>query len=126
MTMQVKGGLRVHRVPTWEEGCLWIKNLWNWHSRDDHKSHKVIYGKAVHADSALLTKPSLVRRVAKELPGVGLVRSAEVAKKFSSVEQMINAGVKEWSSVPTLGKGTAAKIFQAIHGGSGANGSIRH
>jgi len=116
LTMTMKAGIRIHRVPTWEEGCLWVKNLWNWHSRDDHKSHKVLFsGKKLYPDKALLTKPSLARRVAAELPNIGTEKSVEVAARFHTISQMVEATEAEWRSIPGIGKGIAAKVYRAIH-----------
>ena len=116
MTMAICGGIRVHRVPDYREAAMWIKNTANWFARDDHKSHRVIYGtKEIFGDSALLVKPTLARRVAAQLPGIAEVRSAAVAARFKTLDQMVNASEKDWRTVDGLGPGTARKIYQAIH-----------
>ena len=117
MTMQIMGGIRVHREPTYESAALWIKNTANWFARDEHKSHKVMHGtKEIFADQALLVKPTLARRVAAQLPFIGEVRSAEVARVFHTLEQMVEASPKDWATkVDGIGKGIAAKIYTAIH-----------
>jgi len=120
MTCQIMAGIRVHRVPDYREAALWLKLVSNWASRDDHKSHRVIYGsKEIFADTALLIKPSLARRVAAQLPGVAEVRSAAVASRFKTLEQMVSASEKDWRTVDGLGAGTAKKIYSAIHGLNG-------
>lgn len=63
-----------------------------------------------------LSVPGLVRRVAKELPGVGWVRSGVIADHFPSVEAMCEAGVKEWASLDGMGKLTAKRVVDALHG----------
>lgn len=119
-SMSIMGGLRVHRVPDYHEGALWLKTVYSWFQKDDHKSHLVIYsGKELYSDTALLTRPSLARRVAKELPGIGLVRSAEVAHQFPTVELMVSASVRDWTKIEGVGKGIATKVYNAIHGVNG-------
>ena len=99
-----------------------MKCLYNWFQREEHSSVQVVYsGKQLYAETALLVKPTLARRVAKELPGIGIKRSAEVAKVFHTLEQMVEATPKDWMRVEGVGKGIAAKIYQAIH----QNGSVK-
>ena len=122
MTMAICGGIRIHKVPDYREAAIWLKMASNWFAREDHKSHKVIQGtKEMFPDQALLIKPTLARRVAAQLPGVAEVRSAAVAAKFRTLEQMVNASEKDWRSVDGLGPGTARKVYQAIH----QNGSVK-
>ena len=120
-SVTILGGIRVHRVMTWEEGAQWMKCLYNWFQREEHSSVQVVYsGKQLYAETALLVKPTLARRVAKELPGIGIKRSAEVAKVFHTLEEMVEATPKDWLKVEGVGKGIATKIYQAIHqNGSG-------
>jgi len=63
-----------------------------------------------------LTKPNLLRRVAKELDGVGWTRSDEVAKHFPSVLAMCVADIKEWAAIPGIGKKTAESVVKALQG----------
>jgi ERCC4-type nuclease len=115
-SMQIMGGLRVHRVPEWQEGARWIKALSSWFAKEEHHSHLVVYGgKELYQDQALLVKPTLARRVAKELPGIGVVRSAEVARTFRTVAEMVEATPKDWMQIEGIGKGIADKIYKAIH-----------
>jgi excinuclease UvrABC nuclease subunit len=68
-------------------------------------------------------KPTLARRVAAQLPGVGEVRSAEVARVFGTLESMVEASPKDWATkVDGIGKTTAGKIYSAIHGQNGNGG----
>lgn len=121
-SMAIMGGLRVHRVPDWREGTMWLKTVYNWFQKETHQSHQVVYGgKELYTDRALLVRPSLARRIAKELPGIGVVRSADVAHEFHTLEQMVSASVKDWTRVPGVGKGIAEKVWKSIHtNGSGS------
>lgn len=125
LTNQVLAGIRVHRVANWDEAALWLKTCYNWFQKDFHSSHRVLYeGKHLFPEQALLTKPSLARRVAAQLPGIGDVRSASVAKVMHTIEEMVMASPQEWAEIEVadrrggakrLGKAVATKIHQAIH-----------
>lgn len=124
LSMVVMGGIRVIRVADWDSGAQWIKTAYNWFQKETHSSHLAMYsGKVLAGDSALLTKPSLVRRVAAELPGVGFKRSAKVAARFRSVSEMVSAPVSEWLEVEGIGAKTAQGIVKAVHGGNGNGNS---
>ena len=64
--------------------------------------------------SVLLVKPSLLRRIAKELDGVGWGRSKAVAEHFQSVRAMVMAPASEWQSVDGIGKTLAHRIFDSL------------
>lgn len=58
-----------------------------------------------------------IQQVAKELlpnGGLGFERSLAAANYFSSVQEMINAGVKDWLEVPGIGKTLATSIVEAV------------
>lgn len=126
ISMEILGGIRVHRVEDWQEGAQWIKTVANWFSRDDHKSHKVLFqGKHLYPDQALLAKPTLARRIAAELPLVAEKRSADVARTFHSptiaeyLHRIADADPKEWRRVPGIGPGIAKRIHHALHATNG-------
>lgn len=60
--------------------------------------------------------PTFKRRIAAELPGIGLDRSAAVAESFGSVREMVNADEKRWTTISGIGKGIAKKIVDAVSG----------
>lgn len=63
-----------------------------------------------------LVRPSLVRRIASELPGIGWGRSGVVAEHFFTVKAMVEADWKEWDSLEGIGKKTAQKVVKALGG----------
>ena len=116
MTVMIMGNIRLHRVKDWHEGAEWIKLVSNWFAREDHKSHQVVYsGKHIWQDQALLAKPTLARRVAAELPHIGVKRSAEVARVFHTVAEMVEAEPKDWMQVEGVGRKIAMDIYRVIH-----------
>jgi len=78
------------------------------------------------APSVQLVKPSLVRRIASELPGLGWEWSRIAADKFESVREMVSADVNTWAGMEKLdsggrrrklGKKTAERIVRSLGGG---------
>jgi len=82
---------------------------------DGHKSLHQIFS-SVPRIGVDLVRPGLVRRVAKELPGIGYERSRTVAEHFKSVREMCNADAEEWSSLEGIGQKTAEKVILALGG----------
>lgn len=128
MTITMKGAVRIQWVPNWEHGAQWIKMCHSWHQKDDHRSHLVMAGtKDIFSDTALLVKPSLLRRLAAQLPGVLEIRSRFVADHFKTIEAMMKATPEEWAGIEVvtkqgkgrtvrLGKVVAEKVWEALHG----------
>lgn len=134
-SMAVLGGIRIHRVPDWDEGALWIKTLYSWFQKTEHHSHLVMYsGPGLRSgpgagnvaavlehrlelrhDRALLSRPSLIRRLAAELPRIGVKKSEAVEAHFSSVREMITAGEGDWAEIEGIGRGIAKEVVKAIN-----------
>ena len=81
--------------------------------QNEHQSLKSIYKPPM--PTVALIRPSLVRRVACELDGIGWERSKVVAGHFPSIKAMVDADVKEWASLDGIGKKTAEKVVKALH-----------
>jgi len=88
---------------------------------DQHQSLNRIFKPPT--PSVQLVKPSLVRRVASELDGIGWEWSKVVADRFKSVRDMIEADVAVWAGLEKvsgngkkrrLGKKTAEKVFSSL------------
>jgi ERCC4-type nuclease len=77
-----------------------------------HSSLKKFYSAPM--SPVLLTRPSLVRRVAKELPDIGWERSFTIEQRWSTVREMVNAPADEWIELEGIGKGIASKIDQEL------------
>lgn len=128
LTMAIMGGMRIVKEPTVESAAQYLKVLYNWYQRGDHKSHLVVYsGKELYSDQALLVKPSLVRRVAAEFPHIGVARSADVALKFKTVLEMAEAPEQRWMDLVVdggkrLGE-RGVKVWKAIRGYTNGNGN---
>lgn len=111
-TIEVKGGARVIRSGSEDETARIVHGLYQWwQDVDSHRSHLALNRSG--RDVALFTRPTLVRRVAAELPGVGFDRSGMIAGHFSTVRAMVDAKVGEWTKLPGIGKKLAAGIVEA-------------
>ena len=100
-----------------KETAAQVKALWALYQKppSEHSSLKSIYTTPVPGRNLLL-RPSLVRRIAKELTGIGWQRSGDVDEKFKSVREMVAATEKDWLKIPGIGKKTAKSVVSALNG----------
>ncbi len=111
-------GVTVRTTRNMGETCRMIENLEHWWNKgwERHKSHLAMH-KVTHPTALLRTsQPSLIRRIASELPLIGFDRSRVVEACFKSVRDMINADEKTWANVPGIGKVTAKSVVKAVKG----------
>lgn len=115
-TIEVRGGVRLRRVRDRQETARVVAGLYKWWTEDfdQHTSHIAINRSR---DTALLVKPSLRFQIASVLPGLGMMKAGMAAGHFPSTMQMINAGVKEWVSLPGIGKTIAERIVREVENG---------
>ena len=114
----VEAGVMVRETSNLHRTAGLIYNLHNWWQKKSHESVQAMHKHRFPDDGAggvLLQPPSLLRRVASELPGVGWKRSMDVAKHFDTVAHMVEADVGEWVKIPGIGKTTAARVVDALH-----------
>ena len=110
-TMEVKGGVRVQRTVNQNETARAILALYDWWQRfDEHRSHIAL--NRAGRDAAIFVRPTLARRVACELDGVGLEKSSDVVAAFPTVRSMVNATEKDWKKVKGIGKTLAKRIVE--------------
>ena len=87
-----------------------VRSVYNFFQVEEHHSLKKFHS----PDVTLLTTPSLLRTVAKELPGIGWERSLAIEQSFPTVREMINATEKDWQEVDGIGKVLAKRITEAL------------
>lgn len=120
-TIAIETGLQIRQTGTLRHTAMLIYNLYNWWQKREHTSHLAMHKNRFVDDGAsgvLLGQPSLLRRFAAELPGVGWKRSKDVAEYFGNIKAMVAADEKEWRKVAGIGKVLAERIVGELHGTS--------
>lgn len=116
-TMTHRGGVLVKNTQDRPDSADWIRAEYGWWQEpiEEHKSHRAFHNHNL-MDKVNLVKPSLVRRWANELPGIGWERSLGVDKHFKAPAEMVLADAKEWASIDGIGKKTAEAVVEVIRG----------
>jgi len=91
-----------------------IKALWDNFQTPPGKHVSLRYIYSQPPPRVQLVRPSLARRVASELDGIGWEKSGVVARHFGSVRAMVEADSKEWASLDGIGKRTAESIVREL------------
>lgn len=120
-TLENLANVRVRFTSTRADSIGYIAALYNWWQKDwtKHSSHLALPS---HIDdhprdiSRMFRRPSVLRRVASALPGIGWTRSQSVAARFKSVAVMVKASEQDWLSIPGIGVKTATAICKALEG----------
>jgi ERCC4-type nuclease len=114
-TMEVKAGVVVRRCNNRQDSALFIQGLYRWWTAkgwDRHMAHLQFHQPEV--DKMLLTRPTLLRRIAAQIPGIGWTKSAAVEEHFGSVLNMVMANVEDWQEIPGIGKKLAKDSVDAL------------
>jgi ERCC4-type nuclease len=105
------------RQTTWQKTTAdLILHLYQWWQKgwDNHKGH---LGFALSPPPTLqLHKPSLFRRIAKELPGIGWEKSKAVESYFGSVGAMVLATEDDWANIKGVSARMSTKIIKELKG----------
>ncbi len=119
-TLQVQCGVRVRHVFDEDELVRFVATLYRWWEKpwSEHSSTHM-FRQIEDPIAAIVHKHLLIRRVAKELPGIGWKHSAKVAQTFQTVRRMVNADPEEWRRITdkngrALGQKTIDKIQHAM------------
>lgn len=109
------GGVIVMFTRTQHETVRCVESLHSWWMKPwkDHRSHMAL--RTESPTVVQLATPSLTRKLASQLPGVGWKRSGAVDRHFRSPSEMLNATEKEWAKIEGIGKGIASSIVSALH-----------
>ena len=115
-TWQVMTGVIVRTTVDMVGTARVIEGLWKWWQKDweKHESIMQLYKKGPPTAVLRIGQPSLLRRIAAELPGIGWGRSLAVEKKFGSVEEMIMASEENWREIEGIGKITARNVWEVM------------
>ncbi len=110
--------LRLRQSESAEETANLVVALYHFWAKPwaHHDANKVFY---VENHTGPLINYPLIRRWAKELPGVGWERSVGVAASFPNAGAMANATSADWLKVPGIGKTLSQKVRHIIWGEGG-------
>lgn len=110
-------GVQVFITSDMVETALVVEELHQWWGQKWEKHHAMTMMNKLNPPSAYLRpgKPSLLRRIAIELPNIGYDRVMQVEKAFGTVNKMFEATEEEWRMVEGIGKVTAKNAWKALH-----------
>jgi ERCC4-type nuclease len=108
--------IRVIRSNSQAETVRIITDLWHWWAKpmDKHKSITVFHKTAPRRIE--LDRPSFLRRVAKELDGVGWDKAKDIEKEFKSVAAMVHATEEDWERIDGIGKELSKRAVEQLWG----------
>jgi ERCC4-type nuclease len=114
-------GIRVRMTNSIRMTAHTVEHLHSWWAKEwhKHKSHLALHKHRLQGpvsfDMSRRERPSLVRKIAAELPSVGIDRSQDVAKRFKSVREMFEASIDDWNEIEGFGKVTSKHAWEALH-----------
>lgn len=113
--IEVRGGIRIRRTRDQKESASYIAALSRWWQKpfDQHRTH-LAFNQSDRPSQVFLQPPNIVRRMAKELPGIGWERSGAIADVFVDPVAMVAATEEEWSGIDGIGRTTAKKIMKEL------------
>lgn len=116
LTLELRGGVRVRLTYNPADTARFVGALHTWWTKkdwQDHRSHLALY---TPPDAAILDLPSLTRRWAFALPGIGMERAKDVEAAFKTPIALAMAEEAAWRAIPGVGETIAARVMEAIHG----------
>ena len=119
-TLAILADVKLIRTTSLSETGQTVVALWHWWTDkawEDHRSHLVPIQKPI-----TFRPPSLLRRVAAELPNVSWKRSKAIEEHFRSVKEMVNAPIEDWKAIDGIGEKIAQRIVSALNAESDTSG----
>lgn len=114
-------GVKLIRTSSPEETGRAVARLYQMYSDppENHKTLQKIFTPACgdkneDVVSRLFNKPSVLRKVAVQLPGIGWERSKDVELVFGSIRELALADVPQWRAVPGIGKKVATQVVEEL------------
>lgn len=83
-TISTLGGVSVRNTSSVDTTAALLSVLYNWWQRGDHRSFDAMHWS--EGDSAVLSRPTMLRRMVALLPHIGWIRSAVLASKVGGVQ----------------------------------------
>lgn len=99
-----------------QDTARWVYNTFKWWVAKEFEEHRALLART--PGPSTLRKPSLVERLAKELPGIGWDKAAKVAGAFNTPLDMVLADEGTWRTIPGIGKTLARRVVTALQTGN--------
>jgi ERCC4-type nuclease len=116
LTLTLRGGLHVHRTFDTRASVIWIGALHQWWTAKQWSEHRSHLATHQPADPGIWSRPTIVHKMAAQLPGIGDEKAAAVAKHFKTVTEMVEATEAAWRQIPGIGKTLAAGAVRSLRG----------
>jgi ERCC4-type nuclease len=117
LTMTLKTGLHVRFSADRYQSACFIRDLYSWWTSKEwaeHRSHLAM--NEAQSQFMQFKRPTLLRKVAAQLPGIGWEKSAAIAERYSSILELALADEKQLAELPGIGKKLARRIVEAVQG----------
>lgn len=114
-TMEAKTNLNVRKTYNRRETVALVKALHSWWVNKEwgkHRSHLTFDRSGA---PSLPIPPSLLRRMAAQLPRVGWSKSIAVEGHFKTIKEMVLASEKTWQEIEGIGKILSKKIVEGLN-----------
>jgi len=113
-TFSLVAGLQVRQTADEKETVALVLSIYRWFTSkefDEHRAHL-----AQEPTVAVLRKPNLVERIAKELPGIGWKKARAVSRRFKTPVELALSQSADWLEIPGIGKTLAGRVVGALRG----------
>jgi ERCC4-type nuclease len=111
-TITMQSGTLVKNTPSMQITVHFIMAAYHWWQKSLHRSFHTM---DETTPEAVLSRPTMLRRMMALLPRIGWSRSAILASKFNNMEEVLNAKPEDFV-MEGIAIGTAIKIWEALHG----------
>lgn len=112
-TLELQADIRLRSSPSTDTTAALLTSLFAWYQRESHHSFHVL---DETTESAVLSRPTMTRRMLALLPRVGWSRSAELARRFPNMESVLAASPEAFLIEKEIAMPTAMKVWEALHG----------
>lgn len=108
--------MRVVRTNSRDETVHFIADSYHWW-RKAYEEHKSLYVfQKATPPTPELKPPTLMRKIAAQLPGIGWEKSKQVESYFRDVATMATAMEYDWMSIEGIGRKSAERIVRLLYG----------
>lgn len=112
-TMEMKAGIKVRRSYDRKESAQILLAQHHWWTAKDYDEHRAHEAFDISGEPSVV-RPSLLRRIAAQLPGIGWQKAQAVEKHFPDVVTMMVADEREWRKIAGVGKTLSLRIIDEI------------